>query len=98
MRSYIRHILLLPGYDHAFNDGGNIALFGNTPKSMSVMVHEIGHSLTAEAYGGDGNFHGKLILSFPSTPLPSEFYFQSDASSPMLSLTQISLPISVNNY
>lgn len=58
MRSYIRHVIAIPGEGNsAFNGENSIALFGTTPKSISVMIHEIGHSLDVNAYLQGSPFH-----------------------------------------
>ncbi|KAL4786972.1 hypothetical protein BJX76DRAFT_319673 [Aspergillus varians] len=54
MRSWIRHILTIPGDNWAFNSNGNIALSGTTSKNLDVILHETGHSLDLlHAYGSE---------------------------------------------
>lgn len=50
MRSYIRHIIALPGTESAGSSGDNIAIVGTAGK-LSIFAHEIGHSLDCHAYG-----------------------------------------------
>ena len=57
MRSYIKHVMAFPGGNSAFNGANSIALFGTTAKSISVMIHEIGHSLDGNAYLQGSPYH-----------------------------------------
>ncbi|KAL3462369.1 hypothetical protein BJX64DRAFT_141726 [Aspergillus heterothallicus] len=45
MRSWVRHILTIPGDNWAFNSNGNIAFSGTTSSNLDVALHETGHSL-----------------------------------------------------
>ncbi|OJJ07852.1 hypothetical protein ASPVEDRAFT_66052 [Aspergillus versicolor CBS 583.65] len=45
MRSWVRHVLSIPGNNWAFNSNGNIALSGTTTHNLDVCLHETGHSL-----------------------------------------------------
>ncbi|KAL2871414.1 uncharacterized protein BJX67DRAFT_377189 [Aspergillus lucknowensis] len=45
MRSWVRHILTIPGDNWAFNSNGNIAFSGTTSSNLDVCLHETGHSL-----------------------------------------------------
>ncbi|KAL1985276.1 hypothetical protein VTN96DRAFT_8075 [Rasamsonia emersonii] len=45
MRSWVRHVITIPGDSWAYNSNGNIAFFGTTSSSMDVAIHETGHSL-----------------------------------------------------
>lgn len=45
-RQFVRHVISLPASaGHAYNDGGNIALFGDTISNVNVHIHETAHSL-----------------------------------------------------
>lgn len=45
-RQWIRHVITLPATNgHAYNAGGNIAMFGTTMSNINVYVHESAHSL-----------------------------------------------------
>lgn len=42
----MRHVVSLPATaGHAYNDGGDIAMFGDTINNINVYIHESGHSL-----------------------------------------------------
>ncbi|KAL4881635.1 hypothetical protein BJY04DRAFT_218079 [Aspergillus karnatakaensis] len=45
MRSWVRHVLTIPGDNWAFNSNGNIAFSGTTSSNLDVALHETGHSL-----------------------------------------------------
>ncbi|KKK21929.1 hypothetical protein AOCH_000188 [Aspergillus ochraceoroseus] len=52
MRSWVRHVLTIPGDNWAFNSNGNIAFSGTTSQNLDVALHETGHSLDLlGAYG-----------------------------------------------
>ncbi|KAL3474083.1 hypothetical protein BJX99DRAFT_248533 [Aspergillus californicus] len=54
MRSWVRHIMTIPGDNWAFNSNGNIALSGTTSSNLDVALHETGHSLDLlGAYGSE---------------------------------------------
>ncbi|KAL4807440.1 hypothetical protein BDV18DRAFT_151478 [Aspergillus unguis] len=53
MRSWVRHLLTIPGANWAFNSNGNIALSGTTDKNLDVILHETGHSLDLLGAYGD---------------------------------------------
>ncbi|QKX57523.1 uncharacterized protein TRUGW13939_04637 [Talaromyces rugulosus] len=53
MRSWVRHVLTMPGDDSAYNANGNIAFFGGTSGSVDVALHETGHSLDLLGAYGD---------------------------------------------
>ena len=59
LRSYIRYLASFPGGNSAFNQGNNIAFFGTTPESISVHIHEVGHSIDSDAYNDGHPFHGR---------------------------------------
>ncbi|KKK12048.1 hypothetical protein P175DRAFT_0521442 [Aspergillus ochraceoroseus IBT 24754] len=51
-RSWVRHVMTIPGNDWAFNSNGNIAFSGKTAGNIDVAIHESGHSLDLlGAYG-----------------------------------------------
>jgi hypothetical protein len=49
----VRHVVTIPGDDHAYNSNGNIAFFGTTSGNMDVAIHETGHSLDLLGAYGD---------------------------------------------
>ncbi|KAH8692279.1 putative conidiation-specific protein [Talaromyces proteolyticus] len=53
MRSWVRHVLTIPGDNYAYNSNGNIAFFGTTSGIMDVAIHETGHSLDLLGAYGD---------------------------------------------
>ncbi|KAL4798403.1 hypothetical protein BDV19DRAFT_356946 [Aspergillus venezuelensis] len=53
MRSWVRHILTIPGDNWAFNSNGNIAFSGTTSSNLDVALHETGHSLDLLGAYGD---------------------------------------------
>lgn len=68
MRSYIKHILSVPGAASAYNSDNSILLRGNDASNMSPLTlygHETGHSLDSNAYGLSTEFSS--MFSFPST-------------------------------
>ncbi|KAL9581547.1 MAG: hypothetical protein Q9212_003833 [Teloschistes hypoglaucus] len=45
-RQFVRHVVTLPATSgHAYNDGGDIAMFGDTINNINVYIHESAHSL-----------------------------------------------------
>ncbi|KAL5043456.1 hypothetical protein BDW71DRAFT_188118 [Aspergillus fruticulosus] len=54
MRSWVRHVLTIPGDNWAFNSNGNICFSGTTSQNLDVALHETGHSLDLLGAYGDG--------------------------------------------
>jgi hypothetical protein len=62
MRSYLRHMISIPGQRSAFSTGQNTVLVDTAIDSITIYGHEVGHSLDGHAFAGfpDG-FSGKLF-------------------------------------
>jgi hypothetical protein len=54
MRSYIRHIISVPGTASAYNSANNILIRAG-PSPMTIYGHETGHSLDADAFANYPN-------------------------------------------
>ncbi|KAH0548026.1 hypothetical protein GP486_008232, partial [Trichoglossum hirsutum] len=52
MRSFVRHLVAMPGGQSAGSNGDNIQLFG-TANVISIFVHETGHGLDSHAFPPD---------------------------------------------
>ena len=45
-RGWVRHVVTLPDDGgHAYNSGGNVAIFGSSITNLNVYLHELAHSL-----------------------------------------------------
>lgn len=64
MRQWVRHVIALPSSvgGHAYNSGGNIAMFDNIDNAITVFIHETAHSLD-------------LLGAYTDKPLSSSDYW-----------------------
>ncbi|KAI9770837.1 MAG: hypothetical protein M1839_003032 [Geoglossum umbratile] len=81
MRSYLRHLIALPGVKSASSSGDNTVFFGPA-NVISIFAHEVGHSLDSHAYPPNVTpFH-------ESTPWLDAFKKDSSISDPYAGTSQ----------
>ncbi|KAL8828956.1 MAG: hypothetical protein Q9170_006376 [Blastenia crenularia] len=80
-RQFIRHVVVLPDTSgHAFNSAGNLAMFDISAGTLSVYLHETGHSLDFQGAYNDGQLSNSQnwIDNYNQDPNVPDPYSQSN--------------------